>query len=49
MMLWEKFLTKGKVKDKGIKLSLCLSKHYAMKIYRESGGIAPRILDLGTR
>jgi hypothetical protein len=25
---------------------LCLTKHHAMKTYWESGGIAPRILDL---
>jgi hypothetical protein len=31
------------------KLSLCLTKHHTMKTYRESGGIAPRILDIGTR
>jgi hypothetical protein len=24
-------------------------KHHAMKAYRDSGGIAPRILELGTR
>jgi hypothetical protein len=35
---------KGKVK-----LSLCLTKHHAMKTYWGSGGIAPRIIDLGTR
>jgi hypothetical protein len=29
--------------------SLCLTKHHAMKVYWGSGGIAPRILDLGTR
>jgi hypothetical protein len=38
--------TKGKKKAK---LSLCLTKHHAMKAYWGSGGIAPRILDLGTR
>jgi hypothetical protein len=32
-----------------VKLSLCLAKHYAMKTYWGSGGIAPRILDVGTR
>jgi hypothetical protein len=32
-----------------VKLSLCLSKYRAMKTYWGSGGIAPRILDLGTR
>jgi hypothetical protein len=32
-----------------VKLSLCLTKHHAMKTYWGSGGIAPRILDLGTR
>jgi hypothetical protein len=31
-----------------LKLSLCLTKHHAMKIYGQSGGIAPRILNLGT-
>jgi hypothetical protein len=36
----------GKVK---VKLSLCLTKHHAMKTYWGSGGIDPRILDLGTR
>jgi hypothetical protein len=32
-----------------VKLSLCLTKHHAMKAYWGSGGIAPRFLDLGTR
>jgi hypothetical protein len=32
-----------------VKLSLCLTKHNAMKTNWGSGGIAPRILDLGTR
>jgi hypothetical protein len=32
-----------------VKLSLYLGKHHAMKTYWGSGGIAPRILDLGTR
>jgi hypothetical protein len=32
-----------------IKLSLYLTKHHAMKTYWGSGGIAPCILDLGTR
>jgi hypothetical protein len=36
-------------KNKKLKLSLCLTKHHAMKTYWWSGGIAPRILDLGTR
>jgi hypothetical protein len=36
----------GKVK---VKFFLCLIKHHAMKTYWRSGGIAPRILDLGTR
>jgi hypothetical protein len=30
-------------------LSLCSTKHNAMKTYKGSEGIAPRILDLGTR
>jgi len=33
----------NKSRYKMIKLSLCLNKHYAMKTYRRSGGIAPRI------
>jgi hypothetical protein len=32
-----------------VKLSLCLTKHHAIKAYWGIGGIAPRILDLGTR
>jgi hypothetical protein len=32
-----------------VKLSLSLTKHHAMKTYWGSGGIAPFILDLGTR
>jgi hypothetical protein len=32
-----------------IELSLCLTKHHAMKAYWGSGGIAPLILELGTR
>jgi hypothetical protein len=32
-----------------VKLSLFLTKHHAMKTYWGSEGIAPRILDLGTR
>jgi hypothetical protein len=32
-----------------VKLSLCLTKHHAIRTYWGSGGIAPRILDLGTR
>jgi len=31
-----------------VKLSLYLTKHYDMKAYWGSGGIAPLILDLGT-
>jgi len=30
-------------------LSLCLTKHDALKVYRGNGSITPRILDLGTR
>jgi hypothetical protein len=38
------------LKGKGkVKLSLCLTKHHAMKTYRENGGIATHIFDLGTR
>jgi hypothetical protein len=38
-------------KCKKVKLSLCLTKHHAMKTYWGSGSgrVAPRILDLGTR
>jgi hypothetical protein len=32
-----------------VKLPLCLAKHHAMKEYEGSGGIASRILNLGTR
>jgi hypothetical protein len=32
-----------------VNLSLCLTKHHAIKTYRGSGGIPPRILILGTR
>jgi len=32
-----------------VKLSLCLTKHHTMKTYWRSWGIAPRILDIGTR
>jgi len=32
-----------------INLSLCLTKHHAMNTYWRSGGIFPRILNLGTR
>jgi hypothetical protein len=42
------YMVKVKVKVK-VKLSLCLTKHHAMKTYWGNGGIAPRILDLGTR
>jgi hypothetical protein len=40
-------LTEGRGEVK-VKLSLCLSKHHAMKTNSGSEGIAPRILDLGT-
>jgi hypothetical protein len=32
-----------------VKLSLFLTEHHDMKTYWGSGGIGPRILDLGTR
>jgi hypothetical protein len=32
-----------------VELSLCLTKHHAMKTYWESEGIVSRIRDLGTR
>jgi hypothetical protein len=35
-------------KGKKVKLSLCLTKHHAMKTYRGSGCTSPCILDLGT-
>jgi hypothetical protein len=38
----------GKGKRVKVKLSLCLTKHHAMKAYWGSGSIAPRIPDLGT-
>jgi hypothetical protein len=39
---------KGKGKGK-VKISLCLTKYHAMEGYWSRGGIAPRILDLGSR
>jgi hypothetical protein len=32
-----------------VKLSLCLTKYHAIKMYWGGGGTAPRILDSGTR
>jgi len=32
-----------------VNLSLCITKHHAIKAIWRSGGIAPRILHLGTR
>jgi hypothetical protein len=40
--------SKGKGKGKVVPV-LFLTEHHAMKTYWGSGGIAPRILDLGTR
>jgi hypothetical protein len=37
------------MEGKKVKLSLCLIKHHAMKMYWGSGGIDPHILDLSTR
>jgi hypothetical protein len=37
-----------KVKRWKVKLSLCLTNHHVMKSYWGIGGVAPRILDLGT-
>jgi hypothetical protein len=45
--MWEKPDHEGK--GKKVKLSLCLTKHHAMKTYWGSGGISPRILEFGTR
>jgi hypothetical protein len=39
----------GHNKGKKLKLSLCLTKHHAMETYWGSGGIGPRIPDLGIR
>jgi hypothetical protein len=50
---WKRTLgrTRHRWKDNKVKvkLFLCLTKHHTMKTYWESGGIAPHILDLGTR
>jgi hypothetical protein len=35
--------------DDNDKVKSCLTEHHAMKTYWGTGGIAPRILDLGTR
>jgi len=32
-----------------LRSAVCLTKHHLMKTYWGSGGIAPRILDLGIR
>jgi hypothetical protein len=37
------------ITGKKVRLSLCLTKHHVMKTYWGNGGIAPRILDLGTK
>jgi hypothetical protein len=37
------------IEGKKLKLSLCLTKHHTVKMYWDSGDIAPRILDVGTR
>jgi hypothetical protein len=42
------YLSTESVKVK-VKFSLCLTKHHATKAYWRSGGIASRILDLGTK
>jgi len=39
----------SKLLQKKIRLSLCLTKHHALKTYWGSGGTAPRILELGIR
>jgi hypothetical protein len=48
--IWNRVDTRleDKVKVK-VKLSLCLTKHHAMKAFWGSGGIALCILDLDTR
>jgi hypothetical protein len=53
-LLWEAAPTSGHTENKNmikikVKLSLCLTKHHAMKAYWGSEDIAARILDLGTR
>jgi hypothetical protein len=42
-------LSKVKVKGKVVPVLFRLTDHHAMKAYWESGGIAPRFLDVGTR
>jgi hypothetical protein len=50
IIIWRNLINHAKMWPKvKVKLSLCLTKHQAMKTYWGSGGIAPRILDLGTR
>jgi hypothetical protein len=44
-----KRLRKASYRNLKVKLSLCLTKHHATKTCWESGCMAPRILDLGTR
>jgi hypothetical protein len=43
------FMNQIHVVMKRINLSLCLTKHHDMNTYWGSGGIAPRIFNLGTR
>jgi hypothetical protein len=44
-MLWKnKEKIQAHLEDVKVKLSLCLTKHHAMKAYWGSGGIAPLIL-----
>jgi len=48
-VLWKQSVAAVKVKGE-VKLSLCLTKSHATKMYYwGSGGIAPHILDCGTR
>jgi hypothetical protein len=44
-----KYRNENDMRKVKVKLSLCLTKHHAMKTYWGSGGIVPCILNLGTR
>jgi hypothetical protein len=48
-VLCEFYMTQIMLVKAKAKLSLCLTKHHTMKTYCGSGGIAPCILNLGTK
>jgi hypothetical protein len=51
LLFWyySSLITGKKARISNVRSSLCLTKHHAMKTFRGSGSIAPRILNLGAR